>query len=200
MVRNNRDKISLTFKLLKKMGLNFSQAEYGDISLRSAFCRALKNLFGAFLLKYCMYSVLLSPLNYRLIRPKLWRVMGAKVGENAFIGYEVWMDFNNASLIDIGEGAHVTNRCLLLCHQRDLSTYFIDSDSTKLPYKKGKIKIGRNVMIGMGSIVMPNVEIGEGAIIAAGSVVTKDIPSWTLASGVPAKVIKSINKKDKSVV
>lgn len=189
-------KTSFTFKLLKKIGLNFSEGDYGDISLVKAFKRASKNLINAIILKYCMYSVLLSPLNYRLIRPKLWRLMGAKVGKGAFIGYEVWMDFNNTNLISIGEGAHITNRCLLLCHQRNLKNYCIGVDSTKLPYKKGKITIGNNVMVGMGTIIMPNVTIGEGAIIAAGSVVTRDIPAWTIAAGSPAKVIKQVPNKN----
>lgn len=125
----------------------------------------------------------------------LWRWIGAKVGKNAFIGYEVWMDFNNAHLIVIGEGAHITNRCLLLCHQRDISKYYIGDDSTKLPYKKGKITIGKNVMIGMGTLIMPGVIIGEGSIIAAGSVISKDIPAWSVAAGRPAKVIKQIPQK-----
>jgi len=188
-------KKSFTYRLLKKIGLNFSEGEYGQISFMHALKRALRGIFNAILLKYCMYSVLLTPLNYRKIRPILWKWMGAKVGENVFIGYEVWMDFNNAHLIEIGNGAHITNRCLLLCHQRDISQYFYGDDSTKLPYKKGKIVIKDNVMIGMGSIIMPGITIGEGAIVAAGSLVAKDIPAWTIAAGRPAKVIKHIPQR-----
>ncbi|WP_372948560.1 acyltransferase [Mariniphaga sp.] len=186
---------SLTFRLLRKVGLNFSEEEYGQISLFAAASIAIKGIIKAILLKYCMYSVILSPLNYRKIRPMLWRWIGAKVGKNAFIGYEVWMDFNNAHLIEIGEGTHITNRCLLLCHQRDLSNYYIGDNSTKLPYKKGKIIIGKNVMIGMGTIIMPGVSIGEGSIIGAGSIVSKDIPAWKIATGRPARVIKEIPQK-----
>jgi acetyltransferase-like isoleucine patch superfamily enzyme len=188
-------KKSFTYRFLIFLGLKFSEDEYGNISFFKAIKRGFKGIINALLLKYCMYSVILSPLNYRMIRPELWRWMGAKVGKNAFVGYEVWMDFNNANLIEIGEGAHITNRCLLLCHQRELSKYFVGDDSTKLPYKKGKIIIGRNVMIGMGTIIMPNVNVGEGAIIGAGSIVTKDIPAWTIATGRPAKVIRQIPKK-----
>ena len=188
-------KTTLTFKFLKKIGLNISDGEYGDISLFKALKRAFKNLINAIILKYCMYSVILSPLNYRLIRPKLWRLMGAKVGKGVFIGYEVWMDFNNSNLITIGDGVHIANRCLLLCHQRNLKNYLIGSDSSKLPYKKGKINLGNNVMVGMGTIIMPNVTIGEGTMIAAGSVVTRDIPAWTIAAGIPAKVIKQVPNK-----
>src|SRR5690554_5545958 len=97
-------KKSFTYRILKRLGLNFSEEEYGEVSFFTAIKRALKGIKSAILLKYCMYSVIFSPLNYRFIRPKLWRWMGAKVGENAFIGYEVWMDFNNAELIEIGDG------------------------------------------------------------------------------------------------
>lgn len=186
---------SLTYRFLKKMGLNFSKEEYGDISILKALKRSFKGVFNAVLLKYCMYSVILSPFNYRKIRPKLWSWMGAKIDKNVFIGYEVWMDFNNAHLIEIGEGAHITNRCLLLCHQRDLTNYFVGENSSILPYKKGRIVIGKGVMIGMGTIIMPGVTIGEGSIVGAGSIVSKDIPSWKIATGRPARIIKAIPKK-----
>jgi acetyltransferase-like isoleucine patch superfamily enzyme len=51
-------------------------------------------------------------------------------------------------------------------------------------------------MIGMESLIMPGVTIGEGAIIGAYSLVTKDIPEWTIASGRPAKVIKQIHERN----
>lgn len=188
-------KQSFTYRVLLKCGLSFSEGEYGDITFIGAFRRAVKGVFNAFLLKYCMYSALLAPLNYRKIRPILWRWMGVRVGKKAFIGYEVWMDYNNASLIEINDGAHITNRCLLLCHQRDLSNYYIGDDASKLPYKKGRIVIGKNVMVGMGTIIMPGVSIGEGSIIGAGSIVSKDIPAWKIATGRPARVVKSIPQK-----
>lgn len=186
---------SFTFRIMKKLGLNFSEGAYGNISLWKAFIRVVKNLFNAFVLKYCMYSVILSPLNYRLIRAKLWRLMGAKVGKGVFIGYEVWMDFTNTEFIELEDGVHIANRCLLLCHKRDLTNYRVGDESPKLPYIKGKVKIKKNAMIGMGTIIMPNVTIGEGAIIASGSLVTKDIPAWVIAGGSPAKVMKSIPEK-----
>ncbi|MFW5982923.1 MAG: acyltransferase [bacterium] len=188
-------KKSFTYRLLKKLGLNFSEEEYGQISIFGAIGRAFKGIIKAILLKYCMYSVILSPLNYRKIRPILWRWIGAKVGKNAFIGYEVWMDFNNAKLIELEDNVHVANRCLLLCHQRDLSNYFIGDDYAKLPYNKRKIHLKKGCLIGMDTIVMPGVTVGEGALVAAGSLVSKDIPAWSVAAGRPAKVIKQIPQK-----
>ena len=54
------------------------------------------------------------------------------------------------------------------------------------------IKIGKNVWIGSGSIVLGGVTIGDNAVIGAGSVVTKDIPENMIAVGSPARVIRSI--------
>ncbi len=187
-------KTTFTYRLLKKIGINLSEQEYGDVTVFRAAARAFKNFRNSLLLKYCMYSVLLSPLNYRLIRPKLWRWMGAKIGRDVFIGYEVWMDITNAELIEIHDGAHITNRCLLLCHQRDIARYQRGDDSTKLPYKKGKITVGKGAMIGMNTTILPGVSIGEGAIVGAGSVVTRDIPPWCVAAGNPAKVLKDVER------
>lgn len=187
---------SVTYRILRLIGLNFSEDEYGQVSLWEMIRSALKHIRNAILLKYCMYSVILSPLNYRKIRPILWRWMGAKVGKDCFIGYEVWVDMTNTELIEMEDHVHIANRCLLLCHQRDLSDYHIGDDYAKLGYHKRKIILKKGCLIGMNSMVMPGVTIGEGAIVGAGSLVTKDIPAWTIATGRPAKVVKQITARE----
>jgi acetyltransferase-like isoleucine patch superfamily enzyme len=47
-------------------------------------------------------------------------------------------------------------------------------------------------MIGAGSTILPNIEVGEGAFVAAGAVVTKDVPSWTVFAGVPARPVRQV--------
>jgi acetyltransferase-like isoleucine patch superfamily enzyme len=188
-------KLSLTYRVLKKIGLNFSEEEYGNISILDLMSSFLKHYRNAILLKYCMYSVLLSPINYRKIRPILWRIMGAKVGKDCFIGYEVWVDLTNTHLIEMEDHVHIANRCLLLCHQRILSDYHIGDDYAKLPYKREKIILKKGCLLGMDTTVMPGVTIGEGAIVGSGSLVTTDIPAWTIAVGRPAKVVKTIKKR-----
>jgi acetyltransferase-like isoleucine patch superfamily enzyme len=186
---------SITYRFISKLGINLSSGEYENITFIGAMRRGLSGYLKAILLKYCMYSVLLSPLNYRLIRPYLWKKMGCKVGKKVFIGYGVWLDYNNTHLIEIGDNVHITNMCLLLCHQRDLSNYFVGENSANLKYKKDKIIIENGVMIGMNSTIMPGVTIGEGSIIGANSLVLCDIAPWTVAAGNPAKVLKSIESK-----
>ena len=53
-----------------------------------------------------------------------------------------------------------------------------------------KVEIGHDVWIGTNVTILPSVKIGNGAIIAAGAVVTKDIPDYAIVGGVPAKVLK----------
>ena len=55
---------------------------------------------------------------------------------------------------------------------------------------KGKVHIGNNVWIGNNACIMPGVNVGDGAIIGANSVVTKDVPAYAVAVGIPAKVVK----------
>jgi acetyltransferase-like isoleucine patch superfamily enzyme len=57
-------------------------------------------------------------------------------------------------------------------------------------HDKAKVTIGRDVWIGANSIILPGVTIGNGAIVAGGSVVNKDIPPFAIVGGVPAKIIK----------
>lgn len=128
-------------------------------------------------------------------RQKYWKKCGANINGQINIGYDVYFDASNANLITIEEGAWITSRCLLLCHKRDMSKYYVGDDINSLPYIKAPIHICKGVHIGMGSIIMPGVTIGEGAIIGAGSIVTKDIPSWTIAVGSPAKVIKEVKER-----
>ena len=58
------------------------------------------------------------------------------------------------------------------------------------PYSKGDIVIGNDVWIGMNAKIMSGVKIGDGAVVAANSVVTKDVPEYTIVGGNPAKIIK----------
>ncbi|WP_263358973.1 acyltransferase [Acidicapsa ligni] len=59
------------------------------------------------------------------------------------------------------------------------------------------VRICDKSWIGLNAIVLKGVEIGEGAVVAAGSVVTKNVPSWTVVAGNPAKVIREIPVEDR---
>ena len=74
----------------------------------------------------------------------------------------------------------------------DIESLILSPINRKL-YSEGKVIIGNNVWIGDKVTILPNVRIGESAIIAANSVVTKDVPPFTVVAGNPANVIKKYN-------
>lgn len=193
---SNNKNLSLTYRFLRAIGLNYSEEEYGQVSLWGVIKRVCKTYRDGFLLKYVMDSWLLSPLTPRKVRPSILRIIGCHVGKHVFIGDHVIVDSGHSQLIYIDDYAHIAGGCRLLCHQRDLSDYYIGDNAAKCGYKLGEIHIGKGCMIGMTTMIMPGVTIGEGAIVGAGSLVTKDIPAWTIATGRPAKVVKEIPKRE----
>ena len=58
--------------------------------------------------------------------------------------------------------------------------------------------VGNNVWFGAGVTVLPGVSIGDDSVIAAGSVVTRDIPSGVLAAGIPCRVLRKLNESDRN--
>lgn len=190
-----KKKLSLTYRFLRMIGLNYSEEEYGQVSIFKVIGKVLTTYRNGFLLKYVMHSWLLAPILPRKVRPWILKKIGCHVGKDIFVGDSVKIDSGHADLIYIGEHAHITGGCRLLCHQRDLKNYRVGDDAAKLPYRYGEIHIGKGVMIGMETLIMPGVTIGEGAIVGAGSLVTKDVPAWTIATGRPAKVVKQIPER-----
>lgn len=128
------------------------------------------------------------------------------IGNNTFIGGGIFICIEN---IEIGNdvmfawGCTVTdnNSHSLKWSERanDVKDWKRGIDESKIGVykdwtnvKRSKIKIKDKAWIGFNCIILKGVTIGEGAIIAAGSVVTKDIPDWSIAGGNPAKIIKEI--------
>lgn len=184
------EKRSLTFRLLKRVGLRYSENEYGNVSLGFAIKKVYKKVRNTFLMKYFFNIAILAPFNTRKVRPAILRWMGCKVGKGVFIGDNVYIDKNYPELITIGDNSYITGGTTLLCHKRDISNYCKGARLFDLPYKEAPIVIGEGCSTGTNTLILPGVTIGDGAIIGAGSLVTKDIPAWTLAVGRPAKVVK----------
>ena len=126
---------------------------------------------------------------FRVIFHK-WR--GVRIGRNVFIGIDVNLDDSSPSSIIIENGVFVTAGTLVLVHQRDLSNYELGDWIGDYELKTKPVHIRKGAHIGVRSVIMPGVTIGKGAIIGAGSVVTKDIPDYCIAVGVPAKVIRKL--------
>ena len=186
--------LSTTYKLLRKLGFNYPAEDYGDITLLKMVSQFFTNIRNRRLCNK-MNSAILEPFNPRKLRARYLRKLGATVGSNVFIGEYVRVDLNHADLITIEDGVHIAADVRLLCHKKDLSKYSIGDVYGQQPYKYGKIHLCKNCAVGTGSLVMPDVTIGEGAVVGAGSLVTKDIPAWTSAVGRPARVVKEIPER-----
>jgi len=120
-------------------------------------------------------------------RVALHRLRGIQIGKNVYIGYDVIFDRIHPDLITIEDFAEIGDRCIISAHSRG-SLLLIDA----YPRQTRSVRIGRGAWIAPGCIILQGVTIGERAVIGTGSVVTKSIPSESVAVGVPAKVIKTL--------
>ena len=187
---------SFTYRVLRRLGFHYSEEEYGNVSLWQVIKRVHKTYRDSFLMKYVMNSWLLSPFLPRRVRPWVLKKTGCHIGKGCFIGDNVRIDTGHSDMITIEDGVSIAGGTRLLCHQRDFTDYFVGSDYLKLGYTIKPIVLKKGCLVGMESFVMPGVTIGEGAIVGAGSLVTKDVPAWTIATGRPAKVVKQIPKRE----
>ncbi len=114
-----------------------------------------------------------------------------KVGAGIFIGRNVYIDsYLGGSLVTIEDEAMVTNGSIILVH--DASSVRRTGFTYIAP-----VRIGKRAYIGMNSIILPGVSIGEDAIIGAGSVVTRNVDAGTVVAGNPAKAIGNTEALDK---
>lgn len=188
-------KLSFTFRMLRSLGFNYSEEEYGDVSLWRVIAQFFKTIRRK-RLQNMMDWAILEPFNPRKYRPKIMKKMGCKVGKGCYIGDYVRIDLGHADMITVEDSVSIASGTRLLCHQRDFTDYRVGDDYMKLGYVVKPIILKKGCLVGMESMVMPGVTIGEGAIVGAGSLVTHDIPAWTIAAGRPAKVLRVIEKRD----
>ena len=130
---------------------------------------------------------------YAIIAPNSYaRFIGVHLGKTSKIyGSSYSMFSTNPWLIQIGEHCHIVQKTVFLTH--DGGTLVLRHIVPDLEITK-PIILGDYVYIGYGVLVLPGVVIGSNVVIGAGSVVTKNIPDNSVAVGVPAKVIKTIDE------
>ncbi len=117
-------------------------------------------------------------------------------GKNIHIGKNVFI--NSGCRFQDHGGIYIDDH-VLIGHNVVLATLNHDEDPEhRADMFPKSIHIEKNVWIGAHATVLPNVTIGQNSIVGAGAVVTKDVPPDTIVAGVPAKIIRSIHKKNTS--
>lgn len=114
---------------------------------------------------------------------------GAKlqIGENCFFNHNC--SITCAKDIKIGNGCNFANNIVIVDHDHKVSLSGVEKDLICEP-----IVIGNSVWIGANVTILKGVKIGDGAVIAANSVVRKDVISHTMVAGVPAKLVKELEE------
>jgi serine acetyltransferase len=104
------------------------------------------------------------------LRVALHRARGVKIGKNVWIGYDVILDTSRPFLITLEDGCVLSMRVTVVAHFRGSTG----------------VKIERDAFIGPGAIILPNVAVGHGSVVTAGSVVTRSVSPMTVVQGNPA--------------
>jgi acetyltransferase-like isoleucine patch superfamily enzyme len=123
-------------------------------------------------------------------RCQLFRMAGYKVGKQVFIGEDLIIkdELGDRGRLSIGDRVAIAERVTLVLASNP-------NFSKIRPFVQdvhGFIEIDDDAWLGTGCIILPNVRVGKGAVVGAGSVVTRDVPDLTVVVGAPAKPIKRL--------
>lgn len=105
------------------------------------------------------------------LRVSLHRARGVKIGKDVWISYNVILETSYPSLVTIDDDAFIGIGVIVIAHFKEA---------------RSGVRIGKRVFVGPGAIILPDVEIGDGAVVTAGSVVTNSVPAMTVVQGNPA--------------
>jgi acetyltransferase-like isoleucine patch superfamily enzyme len=152
--------------------LNLQEGEYRIASLGIYRWMFINGLYMIAAITF-MDFILLTPFSILF-----FRLMGAKVGKNVQINSKKCFDL---SLIEIGDNAVIGGYATVMCHSFERNRLILR-----------KVKIGKNVVLGLNSVVMSGAEIGEGAFITAGAILgkNKQVAPYSVYVGVPAESTK----------
>ena len=123
-----------------------------------------------------------------------------EISDNVFVWHYTILDGTGG--LEIGEGTQIGAWVGIFTHSSHIAIRLYGNHYQNVPEKEKKgypisrVRIGKYVFIGAGSIILPGVSIGDGALISAGSVVTRDVNDFEIIAGNPAKVIGSTKDLD----
>lgn len=177
------------------------------IGIKTSYLKIKGKIFGDYvinqyiercserLLRNLLKKVGVNVSNNANIRPGLilentyFNYSNLNIGNRCYIGRKVFCDL--ADSIYINNDCVVSGGVTILTHQdvggRILSSYY--------KRKQGSVTLQDGCWIGENSTILCGVTIGKCSVVAAGAVVTKDVPEYTVVGGVPAKIIKVIDRK-----
>jgi len=123
------------------------------------------------------------------LRVKILKRLGARINGPIFISQDLFiLDAGKTDLLTIDRNVAIGPRVTLLLHSDPSPSPL----ASVYPEKNAGIHISKGAWIGAGAIILPGVTIGECSVVAAGAVVTRDVPAYTVVGGVPAKELKKI--------
>ena len=127
-------------------------------------------------------------------RTSVWRKCGVNIGKRVYIGNLVFIDGEYPHLVTLEDDVSIAPLVSILAHSGG-SPYHHQLKIFSQPPKAVVIKHG--AWIASGAIILPGVTIGKGSIVAAGAVVNRSIPEYSVAAGNPARVISKLPKPNK---
>jgi len=155
-----------------------------------------KGVFGVLrlIIRQIVVHILLrlgQVLPHSSLRVLCFRLMGVNIGKDVFIGLDVIIDPLYPEQVYIGDYSEIGDRACIYAHTRGTKPL-----KALYPRNISTVNVGRGVWIGAPNVVLlPGVSIGDFSVVAAGAVVTKDVESYSVVAGVPAKVIKLLDKE-----
>jgi acetyltransferase-like isoleucine patch superfamily enzyme len=116
---------------------------------------------------------------------RIWSALSINMGDRVMIAH-------NVNIFD-----NLTHSINPKARHEQFKRIITDGHPRQIDLAESAVNISNDVWIGCMSVILKGVTIGEGAIIGAGSVVTKDVPPWTIVAGNPAKIIREIPSEER---
>jgi acetyltransferase-like isoleucine patch superfamily enzyme len=156
---------------------------------------------GRFILaKQKILNMIARTTLHRGLRIWLYRQMGVNIGKDCVVEMFCYLDDQFPELIFFEDHSGPSRHVIILCHDDVAAKSSQNGDTgTKFQSRHGfvaPVRLKSFSGIGTASIILPGVTVHEGGVIAAGAVVIKDVPAYTLVGGIPAKTLKLYVKDD----